>query len=68
MKHLYVLISWPEDMDMLWIKFLSSVSFFCSANLSCFLIAHIFRDKHKVAGDIKSMNLLLSYLPYQHPC
>ena len=25
MKHLYVLMSWPEDMDMLWIKFLSSV-------------------------------------------
>ena len=26
MKHLYVLMSWPEEMDMLWIKFLSFVS------------------------------------------
>ena len=33
MNHLYVLMSWPEDMDMLWIKFLSFVSVFCSANL-----------------------------------
>ena len=50
MKHLYVLMSWPEDMDMLWIKILSFVSVFCSANLSCSMIAHIFKDKHKVAG------------------
>ena len=40
MKHLYVLMSWPEDMDMLWIKFLSIVSFFCSANLTCLMIVH----------------------------
>ena len=43
MKHLYVLMSWPEDMDMLWIKFLSFVSVFCSANLSCSMIVHIFK-------------------------
>ena len=41
MKHLYVLMSWPEDMDMLWIKFLSFVSVFCSVNLSCSKIVHI---------------------------
>ena len=30
-------MSWPEDMDMLWIKFLRFVSVFCSAdaNISC---------------------------------
>ena len=56
MKHLYVLMSWPEDMDMLWIKFLSFISVFCSANLSCLMIVHI--DK-KVAGDINSLNLLV---------
>ena len=50
MKHLYVLMSWPEDKDMLGIKFLSLESFFCSAYLTCFMIAHIFKDKHKVAG------------------
>ena len=38
MKHLCVLRSWPEDMDMLWIKFLSV---FCSMNLSCSKIVHI---------------------------
>ena len=59
MKHLYVLMSWPEDMDMLWIKFLSFVSVFCYANLSCFMIIHILKDKHKVAGDIHSLNLLV---------
>ena len=59
MKHLYVLMSWPEDMDMLWIKFLSFVSVFRSANLSCSMIFHIFKDKHKVAGDINSLNLLV---------
>ena len=48
MKHLYVLMSWPEDMDMLWIKFLSFVSVFCSANLSCFMTVHIFKDKHEL--------------------
>ena len=58
MKHLYVLMSKPEDMDMLWIKVSSFVSFFCSANLSCFMIAVMFKDKHKVVGDIKSLNLL----------
>ena len=41
MKHLYVLMSWPEEMDMLWIKFLSFVSVFYSANLSCSMIVHI---------------------------
>ena len=41
MKHLYVLMSWPEDVDMLWINFLSFVSVFCSANLSCTMIIHI---------------------------
>ena len=43
MKHLYVLVSWPEDMDMLWIKFLSFDSVFCSANISCSMIVHIFK-------------------------
>ena len=61
MKHLYVLMSWPEDMDMLWIKFLSFVSVFCSANISCSMIVHIFKDKHKVAGDIDSLNLLVHH-------
>ena len=41
MKHLYVLMSWPEDINMLWINFLSFVSVFCSANLSCSMIVHI---------------------------
>ena len=41
MKHLYVFVSWPEDMDMLWIKFLSFVSVFCSANLSYSMIVYI---------------------------
>ena len=45
-------------MDMLWIKVFSFASFFCSANLSCFMIAHIFKDK-KVAGDVNSLNLLV---------
>ena len=31
-------------------KFLSLVSIFCSTNLGCFMIVHIFKDKHKVAG------------------
>ena len=59
MKHLYVLMSWPEDMDMLWIKFLSFVSVFCSMNLSCSMTVHIFKDKHKVVGGINSLNLLV---------
>ena len=50
MKHLYVLMSWPDNMDMLWIKFLVLFLFLCSANLSCFMIAHIFKDKHKMGG------------------
>ena len=29
---------------------------FCSASLSCFMIVHIFKDKHKVAGYMKSLN------------
>ena len=41
MKHLYVLMSWPEHMDMLWIEFLSFVSVFCSSNFSCSMIVHI---------------------------
>ena len=41
MKLLYVLMSWPEDMDMLWIKFLSFDSVFCSSNLSCSMIVYI---------------------------
>ena len=45
MKHLYVLMSWPKDMDMLWIKFLSFVSVFCSVNLSCSMIVHKFKEK-----------------------
>ena len=28
--------------------------------LSCFMIAHIFKDKQKVAGDMKSLNLLVA--------
>ena len=32
MKQLYVLMSWPEDMDNFWIKFLNFVFVFCSAN------------------------------------
>ena len=59
MKHLYVLMSWPEDMDMLKIKIFSFVFVFCSTNLSYFMIIHIFKDKHKVAGDINSLNLLV---------
>ena len=51
-------MSGPENIYMLWIKFLSFVSVFCSVNSSCFMIVHIFKDKHKVAGDINSLNLL----------
>ena len=61
MKHLHALMSWPNDMDMLWIKFLGFVSVFCSANLRCFMIFRIFKDKHKVAGDKNSLNLLVVY-------
>ena len=50
MKHLYVLMSWPEDMDMLLIKFLSFVSVFCSANLSCSMIVYIFRRTQSGGG------------------
>ena len=46
-------------MDMLWTKFLSFVSVFCYANLRCFMIVYIFTDKHKVVGDIDSLNLLV---------
>ena len=62
MKHLYVHMSWPEDMDMVWIKFLSFVSVFWSANLSCFMIDHIFKDKHKMTGDINFLNSLFFML------
>ena len=27
--------------------------------LSCSMIVHIFKDKHKMAGDINSLNLLV---------
>ena len=53
MKHLYVLMSWPEDMDMLWIKFLV---------LFLFWELKLFHDsscRQKVAGDINSLNLLV---------
>ena len=30
-----------------------------SCVLSCFMIAHIFKDNQKVAGDINSLNLLV---------
>ena len=57
MKHLYVLyLSWPED-----IKLDKILKFcFCSANFSCSLTVHILKDKHKVVGDINSLNLLVS--------
>ena len=56
MKHLYVHMSWPEDMDILWIKILK----FCF----CFLFweLKLFHDcsyRQKVAGDINSLNLLV---------
>ena len=40
-----------------------------SSVLSCFMIAHIFKDKHKVVGDINSLNMLVAfcchfYLPH----
>ena len=59
MNNLYVLMSLPKDMDMLWIKFLRFVFVFCSANLSCFMIVRIFKDKHKSGGDIHSLSLLV---------
>ena len=43
-------MSWPEDMNMLWIKFLSFVSVFCSANLSCSMIVHIQTSKTTKSG------------------
>ena len=62
-KHLYVLMPWPEDMDILWIKFLSFVSVFCLiCELKLFMIVHKFKDKHKVAGDINFLNLLVKVL------
>ena len=53
---LYVFMSWPEDMDRLWIKFFSYVSVFCSANLKLF---HDSPYRQKVEGDINSLNLLV---------
>ena len=32
-----------------------------SCVLSCFIIAHIFKDKHKVVGDINSLNMLVAF-------
>ena len=46
--NLYVLMSWPEDMDMLWIEFLGFVSVFCSANLSCSKIVYIQTSKTNI--------------------
>ena len=67
MNHLYVLMSLSEDMDMLWIKFLRFVSVFSSANLSCSILVHIFKDKHKVVGDINSLTLLVyNYFERKH--
>ena len=54
-----MLLSWSEDMDMLYIKFLGFVSFFCSANLSCVMLVYILKDKQKVAEDINSLSLLV---------
>ena len=34
-------MSWPEEMDLLWMKFLSFISVFCSLNFSCSMIVHI---------------------------
>ena len=62
MKPLYVLMSWSEDLDILWINFLTFVSVFCSVKLSCSMIIHIYKDEHKVMGDINSMNLLVLYM------
>ena len=61
-------MSWPEDMDVLWLQFLSFDSFFYSANLSCFMIAHMFKGKHEVAGDINYLNLLVfsHCMPLEH--
>ena len=56
MKHLYVLMSWPEDIDMLWIKLLNFASFFQFCELLSF---HIFKDKYKMSGDINYLNLLV---------
>ena len=40
-----------------------------SGVLSCFLIAHMFKEKHKVTGDKHSLNLLVftesSHVSYQ---
>ena len=36
---------------------------FCKLKINlptCFMIAHIFKDKHKVVGDLNSLNLLVS--------
>ena len=59
---LYETSVYAYDMDLLWIKFfLSFVSFSCSVSLSCFMIAHIFKDKHKMAWDINSLHLLVFF-------
>ena len=52
MKHLYhVLMSWPEDMDMLW---------FCFCFLFCkHKLFHDSSYRQIVAGDINSLNLLV---------
>ena len=50
MKHLYVLVSWPENMD----KILK----FCFCFLFCELkLFHDSSYRQKVAGDINSLNL-----------
>ena len=56
-------------MDMLWIKFLSFVSVFCLVHDSSYIYSN-FKDKHKVAGDINSLSLLvqlLNYAPLNNP-
>ena len=42
-----------------YVLFLFSVLRTKSNSLSCFMIVHIFKDKHEVAGNIHSLNLLV---------
>ena len=58
-EHLHVLMSWPEDMDVILINF--SLFLFCelkSNKFPCIIIAHIFKDKHKVIGNIHFLKSL----------
>ena len=65
---LQVFRSCSEDVHIVWVYiilrlffdiFFHKINFKKSCVLSCFMIAHIFKDKHKVAGDINSLNLLV---------